>query len=86
MTTKNENCIKYLINPTRFVRSRVRQRAIANHLDWKCSEIDELIATKQRKIEELCEYRKSVVFEYVTGKEDVPVPKSASKPLSPQHT
>ena len=50
------------------------QRAIADHLDRKCSEIDELIATKERKIEELYEYRKSVVFEYVTGKKDVPVP------------
>lgn len=47
------------------------QRAIADHLDQQCSEIDKLIATKQRKIEELCEYRKSVVFEYVTGKKEV---------------
>lgn len=47
------------------------QRAIADHLDRKGSEIDELIATKERKIGELYEYRKSVVFEYVTGKKEV---------------
>jgi type I restriction enzyme S subunit len=47
------------------------QRAIADYLDRKCSEIDELIATKQRKIGELDEYRKSVIFECVTGKKEV---------------
>lgn len=44
------------------------QREIAGLLDRKCSEIDELIATKQKKIEELKEYRKAVIFENVTGK------------------
>ena len=44
------------------------QRAIADHLDQKCAEIDELIAIKQQKIEALKEYKKSVIFEYVTGK------------------
>ncbi len=44
------------------------QRAIADYLDKKCAEIDELIAIKQQKIEALKEYKKSVIFEYVTGK------------------
>lgn len=44
------------------------QRAIASYLDTKCSEIDSLIALKQAKIEELKEYKKSVIYEYVTGK------------------
>ena len=44
------------------------QRAIADYLDRKCAEIDELIAIKQQKIEALKEYKKSVIFEYVTGK------------------
>jgi len=49
----------------------VEQRAIATYLDTKCSEIDSLIALKQAKIEELKEYKKSVIYEYVTGKKEV---------------
>lgn len=47
------------------------QRAIASYLDTRCSEIDSLIALKQAKIEELKEYKKSVIYEYVTGKKEV---------------
>ena len=47
------------------------QRAIADYLDRKCAEIDELIAIKQEKIEALKEYKKSVIFEYVTGKKEI---------------
>ena len=47
------------------------QQAIADHLDRKCEEIDQLIAIKQEKIEQLKEYKKSVIFEYVTGKKRV---------------
>ena len=47
------------------------QRAIASFLDEKCSEIDSLISLKQTKIEELKEYKKSVIYEYVTGKKEV---------------
>ena len=49
------------------------QRAIADYLDKKCAEIDELIAIKQQKIEALKEYKKSVIFEYVTGKKEVKI-------------
>ena len=47
------------------------QQTIASYLDTKCSEIDSLIALKQAKIEELKEYKKSVIYEYVTGKKEV---------------
>ncbi len=47
------------------------QRAIADYLDRKCAEIEELIAIKQQKIEALKEYKKSVIFEYVTGKKEI---------------
>ena len=47
------------------------QRQIASFLDLKCSDIDSLIAVKQQKIEELKEYKKSVIYEYVTGKKEV---------------
>lgn len=44
------------------------QRAIASYLDIKCGEIDRLIETKRQKIEKLKEYKKSVIYEAVTGK------------------
>ena len=47
------------------------QQAIADYLDRRCSEIDELIALKQQKIEKLKEYKKSLIFECVTGKRKV---------------
>ena len=47
------------------------QTQIANFLDQKTQQIDELIATEQRKIELLKEYRQSLISEAVTGKIDV---------------
>ena len=47
------------------------QRQIANFLDRKTEQIDELISTEQRKIEILKEYRQSLISEAVTGKIDV---------------
>ena len=48
------------------------QQAIADYLDTKCSQIDELITLKQQKITELQDYKKSLIYEYVTGKKEVP--------------
>lgn len=47
------------------------QRAIADYLDNKCAEIDALIALKQQKIETLKDYKKSLIFEAITGKIEV---------------
>lgn len=47
------------------------QQQIADYLDSKCTEIDNLISIKQQKIEELKDYKKSVIYEYVTGKKEV---------------
>ena len=47
------------------------QQAIAAYLDEKCSEIDKMISIKQSKIEALNEYKKSIIYECVTGKKDV---------------
>ncbi|MBR5782500.1 MAG: restriction endonuclease subunit S [Bacteroidales bacterium] len=47
------------------------QQEIADYLDKKCSEIDSLISIKQSKIESLKEYKKSIIYEYVTGKKEV---------------
>ena len=48
------------------------QCAIANYLDVKTAEIDALIADKERQVELLKEYRKSLISEAVTGKFKVP--------------
>lgn len=40
-------------------------------LDEKCSHIDKLISIKQQKIERLNQYKKSIIYEYVTGKKEV---------------
>lgn len=48
------------------------QKVISSYLDDKCSEIDATIADKQKQLETLDEYKKSLIFEYVTGKKEVP--------------
>ena len=47
------------------------QQAIADYLDEKCADIDSLIQTKLSKIDSLKEYKKSIIYEYVTGKREV---------------
>ena len=47
------------------------QEEIADYLDKKCSEIDQLISIKQQKIVELNDYKKSLIYEYATGKKEV---------------
>ena len=49
------------------------QQQIADYLDSKCSEIDTLIADKKRQLDILADYKKSLIYEYVTGKKEVPV-------------
>lgn len=47
------------------------QHTIAEYLDTKCGEIDRLIETKRQKIEMMKEYKKSVIYECVTGKQEI---------------
>jgi len=47
------------------------QHSIASYLDSKCSDIDRLIALKQQKIASLKDYKKSVIYEAVTGKTEI---------------
>lgn len=49
------------------------QQQIADFLDTKCSEIDAIIADKKRQRGILAEYKKSLIYEYVTGKKEVPI-------------
>lgn len=69
-TIQNIGADKYSSMPI-IVPPLAEQQAIADYLDQRCSEIDELIALKQQKIEKLKEYKKSLIFECVTGKRKV---------------
>lgn len=44
---------------------------IADYLDAKCAEIDKLIAKKEQLVKELESYKKSLIYEVVTGKREV---------------
>ena len=47
------------------------QKEIADYLDAKCAEIDKLIAKKEHLVKELESYKKSLIYEVVTGKREV---------------
>ena len=49
----------------------VVQQQIVEYLDKMCEEIDNLIKIKQEKIEKLKEYKKSLIYQYVTGKKEI---------------
>ena len=51
--------------------SETEQQEIAAYLDEKCAAIDSLIASKEALITELEAYKKSIIYEYVTGKKEV---------------
>ena len=55
------------------VPPKAEQDEIADYLDTQCSEIDTLIADKKRQLDILADYKKSLIYEYVTGKKEVPV-------------
>lgn len=47
------------------------QKEIADYLNGKCAEIDGLIAKKEQLVKELESYKKSLIYEVVTGKREV---------------
>ena len=73
------NGVRQGLNFTEFSRLIVfeppieEQNLIAEYLDNKCAEIDSIIADKNKQLEILDQYKKSLIYEYVTGKKEVPV-------------
>ena len=59
------NDIKILIPPME------EQEAIAEYLDSKCASIELAIEDKKKQLDTLAEYKKSLIYEYVTGKKEV---------------
>lgn len=54
-----------------YCSQKLEQQQIADYLDKKCSEIDKVISDKEQLIEKLTEYKKSLIYECVTGKRKV---------------
>ena len=59
------SCVPFCLCPTG------EQKEIADYLDAKCAEIDGLIAKKEQLVKELENYKKSLIYEVVTGKWEV---------------
>lgn len=59
------SCVPFCLCPTG------EQKEIADYLDAKCAEIDGLIAKKEQLVKELESYKKSLIYEVVTGKREV---------------
>ncbi|MBQ8776049.1 MAG: restriction endonuclease subunit S [Treponema sp.] len=53
------------------IPSKEKQKEIADYLDKKCTAIDTIIEQKQKLIEKLTEYKKSLIYECVTGKKAI---------------
>ncbi len=64
----NTQIVKSMYVP---VPTREEQNEIVNYLDKKCLEIDSAISFKKEKITTLQNYKKSIIFEYTTGKKGI---------------
>lgn len=63
--------VDYIKNMSVSIPLLEEQQKIVEHLDVKCAEIDSLIEKKTELLTQLEEYKKSVIYEYVTGKKEV---------------
>ena len=59
-------------NTLMIIPSMKEQKEIVSYLDKKSSEIDSLISEKKKQLEKLSSYKQSMIYEYVTGKKEVP--------------
>ena len=68
MNGLNSTIVKniYLVIP-----NKKEQQEIVDYLDKKCGEINILLRDKQAQIEKMEQYKKSLIYEYVTGKKRV---------------
>lgn len=60
-----------LSNLRMFVPHLPEQREIAAYLDRRCATIDSMVAKCREELDRLAEYKKSLIYEYVTGKKEV---------------
>lgn len=53
------------------IPSILEQKEIADYLDKKCAEIESIIADKKSQLDVIEKYKRSLIYEYVTGKMEV---------------
>ena len=71
-TRKDPNINQVIVENMPFICPTIdEQRKITDYLDEKCAKIEKILIIKQQKIEKLNEYKKSLIYEYVTGKKEV---------------
>lgn len=70
-TIQNIGADRYANLPVPVPKTLQEQEEIADYLDAKCAEIDKLIAKKEQLVKELESYKKSLIYEVVTGKREV---------------
>lgn len=70
-TIQNIGAEKYMNMPIILPKTLSEQKKIVDYLREKCNEIDKLIESKEKIIVDLENYKKSVIYEYVTGKKEV---------------
>lgn len=66
LTQANLNVIPFILPPLS------EQRRIAEYLDERCAAIDSVIDTRTKQLQRLDDYRRALIFAYVTGKKEVP--------------
>lgn len=54
-------------------KTKEEQKNICDYLDRQCKSMEKVIVEKKEQLEVLDEYKKSLIYEYVTGKKEVPV-------------
>ena len=55
------------------------QKEIVNYLDIQCNKIDSILKNKHILLKKLNQYKQSIIYEYVTGKKQVPTEEGAKK-------
>lgn len=71
-TALTHTSVHSVSNISHTIPSIEEQNEIVQFLDKKCAEIDALIEKKESFLTELEAYKKSLIYEYVTGKKEVP--------------
>lgn len=70
-TIQNIGADRYANLPIPLPNTLQEQKEISDYLDAKCAEIDKLIAKKEQLVKELESYKRSLIYEVVTGKREV---------------
>lgn len=71
-TRKDPNISQDIVSKMKIVIPPIsEQREIINYLNEKCTAVDKSISQKEKLIEKLTEYKKSLIYECVTGKREV---------------